>query len=44
MNSQKWLALLALLLENIPSIQMILQSDKKKEGEKNASSSNGSKN
>lgn len=44
MNSQKWLALLALLLQNIPSIQMIVQSDKKQEGEKNASTSNESKN
>lgn len=43
MNSQKWLALLALLLQNIPSIQMIIQSDKK-EAEKNAPKTDEQKN
>lgn len=43
MNSQKWFALMALILQNMPALQMIFKSDKK-EGENNAPSTNEQKN
>lgn len=44
MNSQKWFALLALLLQNMPALQMIFQNDKKEGEINNAPTSDQQKN
>jgi len=42
MNSEKWFSLFALLLQNMPALEMIFKKDKK-EGENNATQTSESK-